>query len=143
MLDITGSGRTQALKIASGVRGIRIYYPTRAVPRSSFSINSPRAYKICGPKGRCYASFRYIMSRDLFGEYYGLQGTTWTDPPILKAPHETRKVGGRKLELFYDGDRVRLVAWREKDAVYWVSNTLLQSLTTRQMINIARTAKPL
>jgi LCP family protein required for cell wall assembly len=143
MLNITDAGRTQALKIASGVRGIRIYYPTRAVPGSSFSINSPRAYKICGPRGRCYASFRYVIQTGLIGEYYGVQGTTWTDPPILKSPDAVRKIGRRKLELFYDGDRLRLVAWREKDAVYWVSNTLLQSLTTRQMINIARTAKPL
>jgi LCP family protein required for cell wall assembly len=143
LLNIAAAGRTQALKIASGIRGIRIYYPTRAVPRSSFSINSPRAYKICGPKGRCYPSFRYIISRDLIGEYYGIQGTTWMNPPILQDPSETRKYGRRKLELFYDGDRLRLVAWREKDAVYWVSNTLLQSLTARQMISIARTAKPL
>jgi polyisoprenyl-teichoic acid--peptidoglycan teichoic acid transferase len=143
LLDIASAARTQALRIASGVRGIRIYYPTRAVPRSSFSINSPRAYKICGPRGRCYASFRYVISRDLVGEYYGLQGTTWMNPPILSDPTTTKKYGHRKLELFYDGDRLRLVAWREKDAVYWVSNTLLQSLTARQMINIARTAKPL
>ena len=143
LIDIAAAGRQQALKIASGVRGIRIYYPTRGVQRSAFSINSPRAYKICGPHGRCWASFRYVIARDLIGEYYGLQGTTWMDPPILDSPSETRKIGGRKLELFYDGDRLRLVAWREKDAVYWVSNTLLQSLTTRQMLAIARTAKPL
>jgi polyisoprenyl-teichoic acid--peptidoglycan teichoic acid transferase len=143
LLNITSSGRTQALKIASGVRGIRIYYPTRMVPLSDFSINSPRAYKICGPRGRCYASFRYIFQRNLIGEYYGLQGTTWMNPPILQSPSETRKFGHRKLELFYDGDRLRLVAWRDKDAVYWVSNTLLQSLTAKQMITIARTAKPL
>jgi LCP family protein required for cell wall assembly len=143
LLNIASAGRTQALKIASGVRGIRIYYPTRAVPRSSFSINSPRAYKICGPKGRCWASFRYVIQRDLIGEYYGLQGTTWMNPPILQGPSETHKYGHRKLQLFYDGDRLRLVAWREKDAVYWVSNTLLQSLSARQMITIARTAKPL
>jgi hypothetical protein len=65
------------------------------------------------------------------------------DPPILKSPDEVRKYGHRKLELFYDGDRLRLVAWRDRDAVYWVSNTLLQSLTSRQMLAIARTAKPL
>jgi LCP family protein required for cell wall assembly len=143
LLDVTSAGRTQALKVANGVRGIRIYYPTRFVPGSSFSINSPRAYKICGPKGRCYASFRYVIQHRLIGEYYGLQGTTWMDPPILKSPDSVRRFGHRKLELFYDGDRLRLVAWRERDAVYWVSNTLLQTLTTREMINIARTAKPL
>ena len=53
---------------------------------------------------------------------------------------ETRKVNGRKLELHYDGKRLRLVAWRTKRAVYWVSNTLTQSLSTRQMIAIAGVA---
>jgi hypothetical protein len=42
-----------------------------------------------------------------------------------------------------DGDRVRLVAWRTPDAVYWVSNTLLQTLSKKQMLSIARTAKTL
>ncbi len=143
LVNIASLGKTQALKIAQGVRGIRIYYPTLGVSDSSFSINSPRAYKICGPHGKCWASFRYVISRNLIGEYYGVQGTTWTDPPILKSPDVVKKYGHRKLELFYDGDRLRLVAWRDKDAVYWVSNTLLQSLTKRQMIDIARTAKSL
>jgi hypothetical protein len=30
-----------------------------------------------------------------------------------------------------------MVAWRTSHAVYWVSNTLTQSLTSRQMIAIA------
>ena len=45
-----------------------------------------------------------------------------------RAPSETKKIGKRKFELYYDGDRVRLVAWRTPKAVYWVSNTLLQTL---------------
>jgi hypothetical protein len=142
-MDVTSLGRTQALKIAQGVRGIRIYYPTLGLEGSSFSINSPRAYKICGPHGRCWASFRYVVQTGLIGEYYGVQGTTWMDPPILKSPDQIKKYGHRKLELYYYGDRLRLVAWRDRDAVYWVSNTLLQSLTKRQMLDIARTAKPL
>ena len=31
---------------------------------------------------------------------------------------------GRKYELFYDGDRLRLIAWRTPRGAYWVSNTL-------------------
>jgi LCP family protein required for cell wall assembly len=145
LLDIGAMGRQQALKLASGgLRGMRIYYPKLAVPRSLFSINSPRGYRICGPHGgRCYRSYRMFLSRDLLGEYYGLQGTTWRDPPILKSPDQKRTYRGRKLELFYDGDRLRLVAWREKDAVYWVSNTLLQTLSKREMLDIASTAKHL
>jgi LCP family protein required for cell wall assembly len=143
LVDVGPMGRQQALKLASSVRGIRLYYPKLSVPRAMFSINSPRGYKICGPHHRCWPSYRIFMSRDLLGEFYGLQGTTWTDPPILRSPDERRTVRHRQLELFYDGDRLRLVAWREKDAVYWVSNTLLQTLSKREMLDIASTAKHL
>jgi hypothetical protein len=40
--------------------------------------------------------------------------------------------------LFYDGNRLRLVAWRTPHAVYWVSNTLSETLTNSQMLGIAR-----
>ena len=77
------------------------------------------------------------------GEYYGLQGTTWRDAPILENPSEKRRIGKRTYELHYDGDRLRLVAWRTKKAVYWISNTLLQSLSEREMLGIARSARGL
>jgi len=143
LIDVSGLGRTQALSVAGGVRGMRIYYPRRAIKGSSFSINSPRTYRICGPHGRCWGSYRMVIARDLIGEYYGIQGTRWMDPPILKSPDEVRRIGHRKFQIYYDGDRVRLIAWREKDAVYWVSNTLLQSIGKRQMLQIARATRPL
>jgi polyisoprenyl-teichoic acid--peptidoglycan teichoic acid transferase len=144
LISVTPSGKQQALTIAREARGYKIYYPRLIVPRSSFSYASPRAYRICGPNGgKCYQSYRIVLSRDLIGEYYGVQGTTWRDPPILNDPSEKREYKGRDFELFYDGDRLRLVAWREKDAVYWVSNTLLQTLSEKQMLEIARAATPL
>ena len=54
---------------------------------------------------------------------------------------ETRKIGGREYELHYAGDRLRLVAWRTPKAAYWISNTLLQTLTDKQMLAIARSAR--
>ncbi|MBA2512883.1 MAG: hypothetical protein H0V26_00925 [Solirubrobacterales bacterium] len=62
---------------------------------------------------------------------------TWREPPVLDDPTETRTVNGRKLSLYYDGRRLRLVAWKTDRAVYWVSNTLLRKLTNRQMLAIA------
>jgi hypothetical protein len=79
----------------------------------------------------------------VLGEYYGIQGTTWKDPPIIKSPTEIRVVRGRKMMIYKDGDRIRLVAWQTKDATYWVSNTLLQGISKSDMIDIARNAKPL
>jgi LCP family protein required for cell wall assembly len=145
MLDISAGGHTQALTLARSVRGLTIYYPKLAVPHSTFSINSPRAYKICGPHSKCWWSYRIVLpiNGGVLGDYWGIQGTTWKDPPIIKSPDEVRRVHGRKLMIFKDGDRIRLVAWQTKDATYWVSNTLLQSISKDDMIAIARAAKPL
>ena len=107
-----------------------IYYPRKGTPAARFSRAAARLQDLRARGSKCYQSYRMVVSRDLIGEYYGLQGTTWMDPPILGArPSEKREYRGRDFELHYDGDRLRLVAWREKSAVYWVSNTLLQTLS--------------
>ena len=85
--------------------------------------------------------YRMVIKRDKLGEYYGVQGTTWKDPPLLEGGFDKVKAGKRTFELHYDGDRVKLVAWRTPKAVYWVSNTLLQSLNKEQMLSIARTTR--
>jgi polyisoprenyl-teichoic acid--peptidoglycan teichoic acid transferase len=144
LTDISGAGKQQALNLAGHIRGMLIYYPRLAVKGSTFSYASPRPYRICGPhNGHCWTSYRLVIARDLIGEYYGLQGTKWMDPPILRSPDKTKKIGHRKFELFYDGSRLRMVAWREKDAVYWVTNTLLQSISKSDLMAIARSTKPL
>jgi hypothetical protein len=79
-----------------------------------------------------------VLAQGKNGQFYGVQGTTWKAPPILDNPSETRRMNKRTYELFYDGDRLRLVAWRTERAVYWVSNTLSKSLTNGQMLDIAR-----
>ncbi len=133
LIDISGGGHTQALTVAKTVRGLTIYYPRLGVPHTTFSINSPRAYHICGPHGKCWWSYRMVLPiNPVLGEYWGVQGTTWKDPPIIKSPSEIRTIHGRKLLIFKDGDRIRLVAWQTKDATYWISNTLLQSISKKR-----------
>ncbi len=84
-----------------------------------------------------------VLQTGRAGEYYGFQGITWRNPPILEGVTETRKIGRRTYELAYDGDRLRLVAWRTPKAVYWISNTLLLSLSEKQMLAIARSVRAL
>src|SRR3954464_5188317 len=144
LFDISGGGRQQALTVAKDARLIKIYYPTLGMPNSSFSVSSPRAYRICGPHGHCWASYRMVIAQNsLLREYYGLQGTRWRDPPILKSPSEVVSYHGRRMMVFKDGPRVRLVAWQTKDATYWISNTLLQTISKDDMLAIARACKPL
>jgi len=119
------------------------YFPTLRSNGARYAGTEPRIYGIRDERKKLHRAYRLVVSKGVVGEYYGIQGTTWREPPILDDPSETRKVNGRKLELHYDGRRLRLVAWRTKLAVYWVSNTLTQSLSTRQMIAIAASLRRL
>ena len=138
------AGKEQGvMAVQAGAGGsLPVYYPTVRTQGSLFT-GPPRVYRLRGPGGRRYGGYRMVVKKGIAGEYYGLQGLTWKNPPILDDPTEIRQIGRRKYELHYDGDRLRLVAWRTRKAVYWISNTLLQSLSERQMLAIARSARKL
>ena len=127
----------------AGAGPLPVYYPTLAAVGSSYVSDaaSPRAYAVRDRGGHKYKAYRLVVQAPGLGQYYGVQGTDWKAPPILDNPSETRRVHGRTLELFYDGDRLRLVAWRTSKGAYWVSNTLLQTLTERQMLGIAQSLR--
>jgi LCP family protein required for cell wall assembly len=135
-------GQDQAVQaIQQGAGGkFPVYYPTVRVAGSEY-IGPPRVYKLLTSDGKRKKSYRMVLKLPLNGEYYGVQGTRWMDPPILDGASEERTIGKRKFELHYEGDRLRLVAWRTPKAVYWVSNTLLQTLSERQMVAIARSTR--
>src|SRR3954451_16276660 len=138
------AGKDQAVQaIKQGAGGtLPVYYPTVRTQQALYA-GPPNVYKLRGTDGKRYGAYRMVLKRGLVGEYYGLQGTTWKNPPILENVSEKRKIGRRQYELHYDGDRLRLVAWRTRKAVYWVSNTLLLTLSERQMMAIARSARKL
>jgi hypothetical protein len=117
-----------------------VYYPKVAVSGASLLPDHSRAYDIYDRGGHKYRAYRMVFKTDDLGQYYGVQGTSWAGPPILDNPSERRKIGGRTYELFSDGSRLRLVSWRSGKAVFWVSNTLLSSLTNQQMLALARSA---
>jgi polyisoprenyl-teichoic acid--peptidoglycan teichoic acid transferase len=116
------------------------YFPILRDQGSRYAGTQPRTYGIRDEKGKLHRAYRLVVSRGPAGEYYGIQGMTWRAPPILDNPDERRRCTTgpkRKLELHFDGRRLRIVAWKTPRAVYWVSNTLTQSLSTPQMLGIA------
>ncbi len=126
-----------------------IYYPARLVP-GSIIVRDSRAFPIDGPGSDVYHGYKQVVDvpGSVFGngltdEYYGVSGTDWTDVPILEHPSETRVIDGKQYELFYDGDRLRLVGWKTSKGAYWVNNTLLQSLDEGQMLSIATSMREL
>jgi polyisoprenyl-teichoic acid--peptidoglycan teichoic acid transferase len=137
---IEGRIQAEAARVA-GAR-VPVFYPTSRAPASLF-LGDPRVYDLKAPDGRVHSSYRMTLKADQVGQYYGIQGTAWKDPPILSGPAEQVRRGGRTFEVYKDADRVRLVAWRTPKAVYWISNTLLLTLSEKQMLAIARSTRPL
>ncbi|MEI2701709.1 MAG: LCP family protein [Baekduia sp.] len=115
-----------------------IFYPRVMVSGSGYLPDHSRAYTIRDRGNRKHRAYRIVVRTGELGQYYGIQGTTWDAPPILDSPSRSRKSGGRTYDIYEDGGRIRLVAWRSSGARYWVSNTLLYSLSNAQMQAIAR-----
>jgi hypothetical protein len=121
---------------------LRLYYPTQLPPGATFSA-PPRAYEVKSQNHRPYQAYRLVIPTGQIGEYVGFQGLGWKNPPILRSPTLTKKIGDRVFRIYRDGAHARVVAWTSDNAVYWVSNTLSEALSEREMLSIAHAARPL
>ena len=115
-----------------------VLYPSRRL--AGAVSDSARTYTLEDEQGTPHRAYR-LAFRAGVGEYYGVQGTDWTDPPILTAPDEQRKLGSRTFKLYYDGRKLRRVALQTDEGSWWVTNTLTLSLTNAQMLAIARSLR--
>ncbi len=76
-------------------------------------------------------------------EYWGIQQTSWDDPPILGEPTLERTIRGRSYKLFFSGARLHTVGFEQDGGTYWVVNTLRNKLSNETMLAIAAGLKPL
>ncbi|HWF54110.1 MAG TPA: LytR family transcriptional regulator, partial [Solirubrobacteraceae bacterium] len=92
--------------------------------------------------GKKYKSYRMtLVINSALGEYYGVQGTTWRTPPILNHPTQTQVVDGKNLLEYFNGSKLSLVAWKTPTAVYWISNSLSDTIPNHQLEAIAASLK--
>jgi polyisoprenyl-teichoic acid--peptidoglycan teichoic acid transferase len=136
-----GSSLTQARSAAPSLP-FALEYPRS---RQSFAGSLPdtlRLYDVRDQDGRLHPSYTIVVNSGPLGEFYDVQGTTWTDPPLLSNPSATVHIGPRTYDLFYAGEQLRTVAWREGNAAYWVQNTLTNSVAPREMLGIAAQTQP-
>jgi LCP family protein required for cell wall assembly len=84
-----------------------------------------------------------LTYRTSTNEYWGIQETSWTDPPILGGATLVRTIKGREYKLYLSGSKLHMVAFEENGATYWVVNTLLNRLSNETMLAIARGLRPL
>jgi polyisoprenyl-teichoic acid--peptidoglycan teichoic acid transferase len=149
-----GDGRSQAAQLHRA--GMPVYYPRLIAagsdycfsitgncdelpnPASAYVGSYPRAYMIHTQDGTpedAYV-FTLVLNAEL-GEYYTVQGTTWQHAPILGEPSKVQVVARKKLFEYTDGGKLALVAWHTSQGVYWISNTLSNTIPNSQMIGMA------
>jgi polyisoprenyl-teichoic acid--peptidoglycan teichoic acid transferase len=138
----TQYGKQLARRIRERKSKVSIYYPTVLENGSDYA-QKPRVYKINGkgeesPPHAQRAAYKWVFSLPTLGDYYGFMGTLWKDPPILENPSEERTIGDRTYKLYYDGDRLRMVAWQTDRGSFWLSNSLIDTIPNQDMLRIAQ-----
>lgn len=137
MVWAKGEGKNEA--VIAGFRiGLPVFYPTAKIAGATYPEGNTRAYRMTKADGKRASAYRIVAKlSNSNGDYYGIQGVDWTDPPILKNPSETRRIKGRDYNLYYEGSKLGLVSFQRNGASYWVSNTLARKLSEKQMLSIA------
>ncbi len=117
-----------------------VYYPSLMTKRGTYRPQDSRGYDIRSPGGRTYPwrGYRVVVADPGVGQYYGVQGVTWEDPPILKLADDEERIGGRTWKVQYDGKQIRRLMWTSGRGTYWISNTLSNELTNAEMRALAR-----
>jgi polyisoprenyl-teichoic acid--peptidoglycan teichoic acid transferase len=107
-------------------------------PATVYAHSYPREYVIRDQQHHPHAAYRMtVVLNYTLGEYMGVQGTTWNDPPLLASPSGKTTIDGRTLFLYRDGNRLTTVAWHHDGDAYWISNSLNESVPNRELIAVA------
>jgi LCP family protein required for cell wall assembly len=121
-------------------RGAPVYVPKVVHSAARYEADESRAYDIASPGGRKFPwqGYRLVVDLPGIGQYYGVQGTTWTKPPVLKLATDEIRLGGRTFAVEYDGRRIRRLIWKAPSGTYWITNSLNSRLKNDEMRAIAR-----
>jgi polyisoprenyl-teichoic acid--peptidoglycan teichoic acid transferase len=134
-------GEDQAIVAGRGTP-FPIYYPTQVAPGGTYQ-GPGRPYRLRTLDGTKRRAYTMVVQAPGVGQYYDIEGMNWLNPPILQKPDARRKIGARTYSLYFDGSKLRLVAFRAGRVAYWVTNTLTRSLSNKQMLGIAASMRPL
>jgi len=83
-----------------------------------------------------------VVAEDQAGNSWGIMETTFINAPLLENPTQERDIDGKSYSFYYTGDKLRYLAWKEGDVVFWISNSLQSSVSEDTMIQLATSFKP-
>jgi LCP family protein required for cell wall assembly len=148
LVPASEAGEAEAEIVARKVGGgFPVFYPTRLPEGAGFQESNPYehvvdpwVYHLRDKEKERHAAYRMVgvFQPEYEVTYFGVQGIRgWEDPPILDNSTETKTVNGREYSIYTDSGKIKLVAWHRGENSYWISNSLQQSLTNKQMMGIA------
>ena len=124
-----------ARALAAAHSPIRTCTPRKLPPRFSWPSGAARSYVLDGhPAVALYATAHS-------GDSVLWMFTTWKNVPILADPSRTTTRGGRTYRVYSAAGHVREVAWRIGPTQAWITNTLRNALTNRQMLALAESCR--
>ena len=136
-LVATGAGQAaQARSVGAGLP-FPLEYPRVQERGGASSPPFVRGYLIHGPGNTAYPIYTAGFYQGQLGQYYNVQGTTWTNAPQFSSPDQTVSVGGRTYNLYYEASKLKMVAWFEHGAAYWIRNSLNDAVPNGEMLAIA------
>src|SRR5581483_1646646 len=124
--------------------GFPLETPT-VLERSSYPDTLPgdRPARLYWIDGRGKDKAVRLVFRTGANAFWGIEETSWEDPPVLADRSFRHDLGGREFDLYYSGSHLHMVVLRAHGASYWVINSLRDDLSNETMLAIAKGLKPL
>ncbi|MGD0980419.1 MAG: LCP family protein [Solirubrobacteraceae bacterium] len=134
-----------ASRIVSDAEAMSVDVPFRVyVPSFETGTAIPmdfHPYEVVDEQGKVHHGYRIDWSVNGDGGYYGIEGLDWSDPPLFANPTGTETINGRSYMFVDNGAAIQYLGWHRGNVLYWISNTLLDDLTNKQMLAIAESAR--
>ena len=146
------STRPTASSLPQGIKArklkVPVYYPTQLEAGSDYA-QKPRVYKINGkgdqspPHSRARRLQVGLLTTD-DRRLLRVHGHALEGPADPRQPEPTRRRSATATyKLYYDGDRLRMVAWQTDQGSFWVSNSFIETVPNADMLKIAQSFRQL
>jgi LCP family protein required for cell wall assembly len=140
LVPTSSSGEEELVKAATE-SPFRVLYP-RAQTDQAEQVQV-RAYPLRNQQNIKHHAYVVVFQQNRAQDaFYDFEGTDWLNPPLF-AHARTQVIDGVEYRFVDDGSHIHVIGWRSGDVLYWVTNTLLEELSNQQMLQIAKSAKPL
>ncbi len=106
-------GEDLAVLATPRLKTLPFYFPEHRTTGSRYDNEAPRVYSLRDESGKLQRAYRIVISTGRAGRVLRRPGDDVAQPARLRpARTASVEINGRKLMLFYDGSKLRQIAWR-------------------------------